>query len=129
MSSGSFASSYVETVRLLDPTCHNFPTSSLRNPRNSVTKHPLFLRNTLTPVPRNNVARYSGNERQRAGTGYSRLKTQDSGLRTQDSGLKTQDSGLRTQDPGLRTRDPGLRTRHPAPGIRHCPAWYLLALP
>src|SRR6266852_355939 len=27
-------------------------------PRNSVTKYPLFLRNTLTPVPRNNVARY-----------------------------------------------------------------------
>src|SRR5260370_16067039 len=28
-------------------------------PRNSVTKYPLFLRNTLTPVPRNNVARYT----------------------------------------------------------------------
>src|SRR5260370_41853954 len=28
-------------------------------PRNSVTKYPLFLRNTLTPVPRNNVARYN----------------------------------------------------------------------
>src|SRR5260370_41914201 len=27
-------------------------------PRNSVTKCPLFLRNALTPVPRNNVARY-----------------------------------------------------------------------
>jgi hypothetical protein len=59
MNSGSFASSYVETVRLLDPTCHNFRTLSVRNPRNSVTKYPLFLRNTLTPVPRNNAARYN----------------------------------------------------------------------
>jgi replicative DNA helicase len=60
MTSGSFASSYVETVRLLDPTCHNFRTLSVRNPRNSVAKYPLFLRNTLTPAPRNNVARYTG---------------------------------------------------------------------
>ena len=59
MTSGSFASSYVETVRLLDPTCHNFRTLSVRNPRNSVAKYPLFLRNTLTPAPRNNVARYN----------------------------------------------------------------------
>src|ERR1700756_2812875 len=58
MNSGSFASSYVETVRLPDPTSHNFRTLSVRNPRNSVTKYPLFLRNTLTPVPRNNAARY-----------------------------------------------------------------------
>jgi hypothetical protein len=42
MSSGSFASSYVETVRLLDPTCHNFRTLSVRNPQNSVTKYPSF---------------------------------------------------------------------------------------
>jgi hypothetical protein len=28
------------------------------SPRNSVTKYPLLPRNTLTPVPRNNVARY-----------------------------------------------------------------------
>src|SRR5271156_5971462 len=59
MTSGSFASNSVETVRLLDPTCHNFRTLSVRNPRNRVTKYPLFLRNTLTPAPRNNVARYS----------------------------------------------------------------------
>src|SRR5271156_1720628 len=58
MTSGSFASNSVETVRLLDPTCHNFRTLSVRNPRNRVTKYPLFLRNTLTPAPRNNVARY-----------------------------------------------------------------------
>ena len=59
MNSGSFASSYVETVRLLDPTSHNFRTLSVRHPQNSLTKYPLFLRNTLTPVPRNNAARYS----------------------------------------------------------------------
>src|SRR6201989_842689 len=59
MNSGSFASSYVETVRLPDSTSHNFRTLSVRNPRNSVTKYPLFLRNTLTPVPRNNAARYN----------------------------------------------------------------------
>src|SRR6201988_4839441 len=59
MNSGSFASSYVETVRLLDLTCHNFRTLSVRHPRNSVTKYPLFLGNTLTPAPRNNAARYS----------------------------------------------------------------------
>jgi hypothetical protein len=59
MTSGSFASSYVETVRLLDPPSHNFRTLSVRNPRNSVAKYPLFLRNTLTPAPRNNVARYN----------------------------------------------------------------------
>src|SRR5271165_2638186 len=58
MTSGSFASSYVETVRLLDPPSHNFRTLSVRNPRNSVAKYPLFLRNTLTPAPRHNVARY-----------------------------------------------------------------------
>ena len=58
MNSGSFASSYVETVRLLDLTCHNFRTLSVRHPRNSVTKYPLFLGNTLTPAPRNNAARY-----------------------------------------------------------------------
>jgi len=58
MNSESFASSYVETVRLLDPTCHNFRTLSVRNPRNSATKYPLFLRNTLTLAPRNNAARY-----------------------------------------------------------------------
>jgi hypothetical protein len=58
MNSGSFASSYVETVRLLNLTCHNFRTLSVRYPRNSVTKYPLFLRNTLTPAPRNNAARY-----------------------------------------------------------------------
>ena len=59
MNSGSFASSYVETVRLLDLTCHNFRTLSVRHPRNSVTKYPLFLGNTLTPAPRNNAARYT----------------------------------------------------------------------
>jgi hypothetical protein len=58
MTSGSFAGSYVEMIRLLDQTCHNFRTLSVRNPRNSVTKNPLFPRNILTPVPRNNVARY-----------------------------------------------------------------------
>jgi hypothetical protein len=70
MSSGSFASSYVETVRLLDPTCHKFRTLSVRNPPNSVTKHPLFPRNTLTPAPRNNVARYIPKNRLLAG-GYA----------------------------------------------------------
>jgi TPR repeat protein len=59
MTSGSFAGSYVEMIRLLDQTCHNFRTLSVRNPRNSVTKNPLFPRNILTPVPRNNVARYN----------------------------------------------------------------------
>src|ERR1700746_426264 len=67
MNSGSFASSYVETVRLLDLTCHNFRTLSVRHPRNSVTKYPLFLGNTLTPAPRNNAARYSTRVRSPSG--------------------------------------------------------------
>src|SRR5260370_34302657 len=37
----------------------SFRSLSVRSPRNSVTKYPLFPRNTLTPAPRNNVARYN----------------------------------------------------------------------
>jgi hypothetical protein len=59
MSSGSFASSYVETVRLLDPTCHKIPDLIRPQSTKQRDKIPLFLRNTLTPLPRNNVARYS----------------------------------------------------------------------
>ena len=38
---------------------YKFRRLFVRSPRNSLTKYTLFARNTLTPAPRNNVARYS----------------------------------------------------------------------
>ena len=60
--SGSSASTWVATVRLLNPTCHNFRPLSVQNspkPTKQRDSIPIFPRNTLTPVPRNNVARYN----------------------------------------------------------------------
>src|ERR1700739_220734 len=94
MNSGSFASSYVETVRLLDLTCHNFRTLSVRHPRNSVTKYPLFLGNTLTPAPRNNAARYSHVvAKALCARGYRQLVGSGAGPRTQAHLWARQDRG------------------------------------
>ena len=57
--SKSFVNASAATRRLLNPMRYNFRHVSVRSPRNSLTKYTLFPRNTLTLVPRNNVARYT----------------------------------------------------------------------
>ena len=56
--SESFASTYVATVRLLKPDVPKLPALTCPQPTKQHDQTRLFLRNTLTPAPRNNVARY-----------------------------------------------------------------------